>query len=247
MTITAPLPRFGNRARFALAISVAAAIGCATPRALRSDSAMVPLNGAAVPASEGRPMDGGAGSKADAAVEAVLAGARESLGQSRPELDGRPLPTDCSGFIRGLYTRAGVDLFSEAKPWDNGVRAVVRWIKRRGQMHRRKLPAPGDLAFFHDSYDRNGDGKVNDRFTHMGLVDEVLPDGTVLIIHATNHGIVREPMNLLRPHEARDSQGREINAILRRKAAHDSPRTPRLMSELFAGFGRVLQRDPEDA
>jgi hypothetical protein len=140
-----------------------------------------------------------------------------------------------------------VDLFSEAKPWDNGVRAVVRFIERHGQMHRRKVPAPGDLVFFHDSYDRNGDGKMNDRFTHMGLVEEVLPDGTALIIHATNHGIVREPMNLMRPHEARDSQGREINANLRRKSAHDSPGTPRLMSELFAGFGRVLHRDPEDA
>lgn len=247
MRITAPLPRFATRALFALAVSVAAAIGCATPRALRSDSGAVPLVGGVVPAAERQTPDGAAGSKADAVVEAVLAGARESLGQSRPELDGRPLPTDCSGFVRGLYTRAGVDLFSEAHPSDNGVRAVVRWIERHGQMHRRKVPAPGDLVFFHDSYDRNGDGKLNDRFTHMGMVDEVLPDGTTLIIHATNHGIVREPMNLMRPHEARDPQGREINAILRRKAAHDTPRTPRLMSELFAGFGRVLQRDPDGA
>jgi len=246
MTITAPLPRFAHRARFALAVSLAAALGCATPRALRSDSGAVPFGAGAVPTSERRPADA-PGPKADAAVEGVLAAARAALGESRPELDGRPLPTDCSGFVRGLYTKAGVDLFSEAKPWDNGVRAMVRWIERHGQMHRRKVPAPGDLVFFHDSYDRNGDGKLNDRFTHMGLVEEVLPDGTALIIHATNHGIVREPMNLMRPHEAKDSQGREINAILRRKTAEDSPGTPRLMSELFAGFGRVLHRDPEDA
>ena len=246
MTITAPLPRFAHRAHFALAVSLAAAIGCATPRALRSDSGAVPFGAGTVPTSERRPADA-PGPKADAAVEAVLAAARAALGESRPELDGRPLPTDCSGFVRGLYTKAGVDLFSEAKPWDNGVRAMVRWIERHGQMHRRKVPAPGDLVFFHDSYDRNGDGKLNDRFTHMGLVEEVLPDGTVQIIHATNHGIVREPMNLMRPHEAKDSQGREINAILRRKTAEDSPGTPRLMSELFAGFGRVLHREPEDA
>jgi hypothetical protein len=246
MTITAPLPRFAHRAHFALAVSLAAAIGCATPRALRSDSGAVPFGAGTVPTSERRPADA-PGPKADAAVEAVLAAARAALGESRPELDGRPLPTDCSGFVRGLYTKAGVDLFSEAKPWDNGVRAMVRWIERHGQMHRRKVPAPGDLVFFHDSYDRNGDGKLNDRFTHMGLVEEVLPDGTALIIHATNHGIVREPMNLMRPHEAKDSQGREINAILRRKTAEDSPGTPRLMSELFAGFGRVLHREHEDA
>jgi peptidoglycan DL-endopeptidase CwlO len=246
MTITAPLPRFAHRARFALAVSLAATLGCATPRALRSGSGAVPFGAGKVPTSERGPADA-PGPKADAAVEGVLAAARAALGESRPELDGRPLPTDCSGFVRGVYTKAGVDLFSEAKPWDNGVRAMVRWIERHGQMHRRKVPAPGDLVFFHDSYDRNGDGKLNDRFTHMGLVEEVLPDGTALIIHATNHGIVREPMNLMRPHEAKDSQGREINAILRRKTAEDSPGTPRLMSELFAGFGRVLHRDPEDA
>jgi len=247
MTITTPLmTRFAIRARFALAVSVAAAIGCAAPRALRSDSGAVRFGAGAGPTSERRPADS-AGAKSDAAVEAVLAAARASLGESRPELDGRPLPTDCSGFVRGLYTKAGVDLFSEAKPWDNGVRAVVRWIERHGQLHRRKVPAPGDLVFFHDSYDRNGDGKVNDRFTHMGLVEDVLPDGTVQIIHATNHGIVREPMNLMRPHDARDAEGHEINAILRRKSANDSPHTPRLMSELFAGFGHVLQRDPDGA
>jgi hypothetical protein len=219
--------------RLALAASFSAALGCAATGAARSGSR------AETALSEPRSVRAG--------VEAVLAAARASLGQSTPVLDGRPLPTDCSGFVRGLYTKAGVELFSEGHPSDNGVRAIVRWIQRHGQLHRRKVPAPGDLAFFDNSYDRNGDGRVNDPFTHIGLVEDVLPDGTVLIVHATNHGIVREPMNLLRPHDTNDSEGRPINAILRRKTGHDSPQTPRLMSELFTGFGRVLPRDPAGA
>jgi cell wall-associated NlpC family hydrolase len=180
-------------------------------------------------------------------VEAVLAGARATLGRSDPELDGRRIPRDCSGYVRGLYARAGVDLFSEGLPADNGVRAIVRWIERHGLLHREKLPAPGDLVFFDNSYDRNGDRRLNDRLTHVGIVEEVLGDGTLLIVHATNHGIVREPMNLASPHVAADASGRQINAPLRRRGADDAPRTPHLMSELFAGFGRVLQHEPSAA
>jgi len=135
-----------------------------------------------------------------------------------------------------------VDLFSEGLPSDNGVRAIVRWVERRGVLHRHKVPSAGDLVFFDNSYDRNGDGRLNDPFTHAGLVEQVLADGTVLIIHATNHGIVREPMNLFRPREEADPDGRPINAPLRRKTSRDPRHMPRLMSELFAGFGTVLPR-----
>jgi hypothetical protein len=78
----------------------------------------------------------------------------------------------------------------------------------------------------------------------VGIVDQVSADGTAMIIHASNHGIVREPMNLLRPHETADAQGQPINTPLRRRGPRDSPRTPHLMSELFAGFATVLPPIP---
>src|SRR5262249_27735358 len=111
-------------------------------------------------------------------------------------------------------------------------------------MFRGQVAAPGDLVFFDNSYDRNGDGLFNDRFTHAGLVEQVLSDGTMLIVHATNHGIVREPMNLLRPHEAFDLDGRPLNAPLRRTPGSEGPRMPRLIPEVFAGFGSVFLREP---
>jgi hypothetical protein len=61
-----------------------------------------------------------------------------------------------------------------------------------------------------------------------------------LVLHSTNHGVVREPMNLRRPHATANAAGEPINAMLRRRTSHDSPRTPHLMSELFAGFGTVF-------
>jgi len=219
MMQTLPLPACRGRAR--LLIALAAALGCAGQRPS--------VIGEPVAAARPLPPD---------ALQTVLAGARDSLGD--PELDGRRLPTDCSGYVRALYARAGVDLFSEGRRADNGVRAIVRWVEIHGVLHRQKVPDPGDLVFFDNSYDRNGDGRLNDPLTHVGLVEEVLADGTALIVHATNHGIVREPMNLLRPHQTAGEDGRTINAPLRRKGRSDSPYTPHLMSELFAGFGRVL-------
>ena len=41
-------------------------------------------------------------------------------------------------------------------------------------------PRPGDLAFFHDTYDRNRDGRANDPYTHVALVEAV--DGAA--VHA---------------------------------------------------------------
>jgi hypothetical protein len=222
--------------RLALAISIALTLGCVMGRDLRLDS------GAPGPGTSVTAPAAASGPSAEDAIQAVLAAARATLGQGSPELEGHRLPTDCSGYLRGLYTLAGVDLFSEGRPADNGVRAIIRWVERHGVPHRHKVPSIGDLVFFDNSYDRNRDGRLNDPFTHAGLVEQVLADGTVLIIHATNHGIVREPMNLFRPREEMDPDGRPINAPLRRKTSRDPVHMPRLMSELFAGFGTVLPR-----
>lgn len=174
-------------------------------------------------------------------MRAVLAAAEAQVGQDEPALDGRPVPRDCAKFVAALFASAGVDLFAEAGADGGGVRAIYRFVQRRGRL-RRSSPAPGDLVFFDNSYDRNRDGKLNDRLTHVGVVAEVRPDGTAFVIHSTNHGIAREPMNLLRPHAAAGEDGERINAVLRRRRTDEPARLSHrhLMAELFAGFGSVL-------
>jgi hypothetical protein len=168
-------------------------------------------------------------------VQRLLSAARAELGK-RGGREG----IDCSTFVRAAYSAAGVDLYAEASPRDNGVQAIRRYVRRHGLLHRRRQPAPGDLVFFDNSYDRNRNRLLDDRLTHLGIVEEVLPDGTALVLHSTNHGVVREPMNLRRPHARAGAGGEPINAVLRRRTSYDSPRTPRFMSELFAGFGTVF-------
>jgi hypothetical protein len=171
-------------------------------------------------------------------AQRVLDVARASLGK-RAGRDG----VDCSTYVRSAYLAAGIDLYAAALPRDNGVQAIHRYVRKHGHLQRARLPAKGDLVFFDNSYDRNRNRLLDDPLTHVGIVEEILPDRTVLVLHATNHGIVREPMNLRHPHVLADASGQAINAPLRRKTAYDGPRTPHLMSELFAGYGTVLGAD----
>ncbi len=177
----------------------------------------------------------------DPAIPTVLALARSLVGARRFEVKGRRFRGDCSNFVRAVFSTLDLDLFAvpHPPPHANGVRLIHAWVARYGVNYRARVPKPGDVVYFDNTYDRNHDGRLDDRLTHVGLVDEVEPDGTFYVIHDASHGVEREPMNLLHPHDRLDAAGREINAFLRRRTGHDRPGTPRLMGELFAGFGTV--------
>ena len=167
-------------------------------------------------------------------IDAVLSAARAHLGKTTARVNGRSFRYDCSGFVRGMFWAAGMDLMGGGSEDDeNGVRILFRYVEKHGQTHFRKLPQKGDLVYFDNTWDMNGNGKLDDPLTHVGIVEDVAADGTIHIIHRANHGIVRETMNLLKPHDEK------LNAILRAKGRRDPPGTQHLMSELFAGFGTV--------
>lgn len=174
-------------------------------------------------------------------LDAVLEAARSQVGRTRVEVNGRAFHDDCSGFVRAAFSAIGVDVFalSPEMPDANGVTLIRAFVDRYGALHEGALPTPGDVVFFNNTWDRNHDGRLDDALTHVGLVDEVLPDGTFLVIHRSNRGVVRDPMNVLHPGEHRDEAGREINAYLRPKTRRDAAGTPHLMGELFAGFGAL--------
>ena len=177
----------------------------------------------------------------DAAVAPAIEQARALLGQHQVHVKGRSFRYDCSGFVRGVTSVLGVDLMSEpGEEDDNGVRLIHRWVERHGENHHRKIPRPGDVVYFDNTWDKNGNGKLDDPLTHVGLVESVGEDGTMQVIHRASRGIVRDPMNLIHPHETHDQQKRPTNSILRPKGKRDPAATPHLMSELWAGFGTIL-------
>lgn len=176
-------------------------------------------------------------------VEAVLAVAREHLGRKSVRVGGQSFRYDCSGFTTGAYSVLGIDLMSlgDELHGANGVALIHGYNERYGRNHRNLIPSPGDVAYFDNTWDKNGNGRLDDPLTHIGIVESVDPDGTIHLIHLVGRGIVRDPMNLRRPHDRTDENGKPINAWLRAKSGRDPPDTPRLMGELFAGFGTVVQ------
>jgi hypothetical protein len=160
-----------------------------------------------------------AGRAPAAAREEIVAAARRQLGQS--------FAGDCSGFVLSLLRTAGVPVaLAPARS-----RSESLYLASRRVSH----PHPGDLAFFHDTYDRDRDGRANDPFTHVAVVEAV--DGPrVTLVHRSSRGIERIRMDLARPG---DRAANDPVRHLRRT----EPRSLRVLaSELFAGYGAVLGR-----
>jgi hypothetical protein len=152
---------------------------------------------------------------------------------ARYYLDHRPrgFRDDCSGFVSAALARAGITLSgSTASLWE--------LAREMGAIHHRKLPEPGDIAFFDDTYDRNHDGRVNDELSHVAVVLEVHADGDILLAHGgTSHGRTTLHMNLKRPSERTDAKtGDVLNDYLRRQSSSDPGGAKYLSGELWRGF-----------
>jgi hypothetical protein len=171
----------------------------------------------------------------------ALATAQRLVGQARVVVNGQRYGDDCTALVRAAYAQAGIDLLQAADPLDNGVTAIHRFAQRHGRLYTGGRPVAGDLVFFFETYDRNRDGRDNDGLTHVGLVEAVEEDGTVMVIHRVARGVVRYRMNLSHPASATTAAGRRVNDWLR---AGGPGARPRLTAELFAGYATLLPIEP---
>lgn len=144
----------------------------------------------------------------------------------------RQVPDDCTGVPRYVYRKYGIDLMDvESRPGENGVTLIHRRARKAGALHKR-TPRPGDLVFFRETYDRNRDGRRNDGLTHVGIVEKVEKDGTIVFVHRGSKGVSRARMNLKTP-KARAADGRVVNDFLRPSTASSRAY---LTGELFSSF-----------
>jgi hypothetical protein len=167
------------------------------------------------------------------------------LGQGREafHVAGQTFNGDCSGFVEAVYALEGIELrrilqgaapretSAVAAAWQAAGRLGARWTGG-------EWPSPGDLVFFDDTWDRNGNGRRDDPLTHVGLVEWVDVDGTVTFLHRSGQGVTRGQLNVERPSRARAEDGRPLNATLRARRARGDD-APALAGQLFAGFGRI--------
>lgn len=177
--------------------------------------------------------------------KAQLALAASSMvGMSRVEVAGERYRMDCSGVARAIYAKAGLRLGGRALRADeNDVSILYRWLEESGALHQ-SHPQIGDLVFFDDTYDRNGDGERNDPLSHVGVVEKILDDGTIVYVHHVSGGILRYRMNLAKPGaRLAPHNGARLNHDLRRASAGTPARTG---AELFRAFGS-MSAPPEEA
>jgi cell wall-associated NlpC family hydrolase len=204
-----------------LSLAATVAAGCAGPgRSARPDLADTDLRGRL----------------------AARAAAMARAGGGPFVVHGQRFSADCSGFVDAVYEAEGIPLRrlrALASPGQaSGVASAWAAVSAFGdRTDRPSLPAPGDLVFFHDTWDRNGNGRVDDPLTHVGVVESVDPRGTVSFLHRGGSGVVRAVLNLYAP-GARADGGGELNSYMRRKGRR-SHGAPRLAGQLFAGFGRI--------
>lgn len=175
--------------------------------------------------------------------EALARTAVGLLGRSRVEVGGRRYTPDCSGLVRGVYASQRVDLYDGLGELDggNGVGRIYTHVVQHGRIHYGPTVHPGDVVFFHNTWDFNRDGLPNDPLTHVGVVEAVDRDGTVTFVSWVSAGIERYRMNLQKPDLHKNGDGRVLNDYMRRREPGD-PHTARyLTGQLFAAFGTLAR------
>jgi hypothetical protein len=172
----------------------------------------------------------------------LVEGAQSLLGKRELVVRGRKFNWDCTGTVLAIYWYAGMDLARDfGKFRGNGVSRLYKSLEREDLLYSTPYPVPGDLVFWDNTLDENGDGVWNDPLTHVGMVMSTDQDGTVSYVHLhVRKGIVVDRMNLFRPDEQKEShwgQVRIINSPLR-MAQPGKPHPPQwLAGQLYRILG----------
>ena len=161
--------------------------------------------------------------------EDVAASSLSMVGKTKLQVNGALYRYDCSGLVEAVYASAGLAL-------KGNVIMMYEQSREQGVLHKRN-PQLGDLVFFDNSYDRNKNGRRDDKLTHVGIVESIDEDGTITVVHLGSRGVVPIYMNIQHPSVYKSPEGKVWNSFLRAPSKKD--KGPRLTGELFVGFGSL--------
>jgi hypothetical protein len=135
----------------------------------------------------------------------------------------------CNGLVLDILADVGITMKGRVDTlWETS--------RSKGWTHHHKDPKPGDMVFWHRTYDRNRNGRVDDRFTHIGVVISVDKSHTIHMVHRSSRGIRAVRMNLHHP-DTYKNEGVIYNDYL--AANGYGPKDKRLSGQLFAGFATI--------
>jgi hypothetical protein len=137
----------------------------------------------------------------DQAVRRAVESAAAMIGQREIVVDGVRWGDGCAALVRAAYASAGAPLPSAAVD----PRAIHAYARDRYRLRRGK-PLPGDVVFLAD--------RPGGPAEHVGLVESVGADGTALVLHRTDHGVLRVRVNGAQPWKVKSDAGRAVNDVL---------------------------------
>jgi hypothetical protein len=165
--------------------------------------------------------------------QTVADAAAAFVGDRKLIVKGESYRYDCSGMIIAAHAAAGMELRGSTKD-------LYELAEETGTLHHRRKPTVGDVVFFDNTHDRNGNGRRDDDLTHIAIVEDVDEDGTITLVHLGNSGVTRLVMNLKHEDERENSQGEIINSQLRSGRKDGGPTTT---AGLYRAFGSLWAID----
>jgi hypothetical protein len=150
------------------------------------------------------------------AIRAKLGeGVAAVVGAKELEVNGRRFSWDCTGTVLAIYWYAGIDLARDfARYPGGGVSRLYRTLEDASLLYTTTEPVLGDLVFWDNTYDADGDGTWDDQLTHVGMVMETGADGTISYVHLNyRKGIVIERMSLLEPDVYQRAAGGKVTIV----------------------------------
>ena len=156
-------------------------------------------------------------------------------GKTSLSVNGKKYKMDCSGVVRAIYQKAGIDLAQDFKKYKGGgVQRIHETLRSKGLTYRPTVPVPGDLIFWDNTYDANKNGRADDVLSHIGMVvtSDKRTGEVVYVHHHEKKGIVFEKMNLLHVNDP------AYNAAMRDSKAKKLPGNKYLASQLYKDAGK---------
>ena len=140
---------------------------------------------------------------------------------------------DCSGFVIGLYRSLGYRIKLNRPHGSRYTLSQLLFInlRKRGLIYMNGIPKKADLVFFKGTV-----RTIPNRISHVGIVDDILGDRTIVVIHYGSKGVARLRMNLLHPYQHLSRNGRVLNDFIIKKSSSRNGMYL-LSAEHFAGFG----------
>lgn len=146
---------------------------------------------------------------------------------------GAHSPHHSSGYVAAVLIQNEIEVTESAakNPAD-----LYKMCKSKGSVQHDSA-RPGDLVFFHNVVDVNRDGRNNDWYSHVAVVEGVT--NGVYTVQGYAFGSLQKHQLRLAKDEPTDASSR-----LREPSAQDPPFTQYYTSELFAGFCSILGDRP---